>query len=62
VAGRDTQGLPPLVVPSHALLVIEERLADQERDGVQLPLTMTLQELALRILAISHLARYRPGC
>jgi hypothetical protein len=36
--------------PAHALLILEERLAGQEAEGVEMPGGMERDELALRIL------------
>jgi hypothetical protein len=38
-----------VVFPAHALLIVEERLREQEAEGVQLP-DMPKDELALRTL------------
>jgi hypothetical protein len=35
--------------PLHALLILEERLAEQEAEGVEMPEGMERDELALRI-------------
>jgi hypothetical protein len=51
VARRSARSLPRLIVPAHATLVIEKRIADHEREGMWLPPAMSRQELALRILA-----------
>jgi hypothetical protein len=48
---RTTPADSPLVVfPAHALLILEERLAEQEAEGVEMPEGMDWDELALRIL------------
>jgi hypothetical protein len=39
----------PIVFPEHALLIVEERLKEQQAEGVRMPERM-LDELALRIL------------
>jgi len=39
-----------VVFPAHALLIIEERLREQEAEGVKMPEGMEPDELALRIL------------
>jgi hypothetical protein len=50
--------LPSLIVfPAHALLMLEERLAEQEAEGVEMPEGMERDELALRILVVSQLDR-----
>jgi hypothetical protein len=36
--------------PAHALLVVEERLREQEAEGVEMPEGMARDELAFRIL------------
>ena len=36
--------------PAHPLLVVEERLREQQAQGVRVPEGMELDELALRIL------------
>jgi hypothetical protein len=35
--------------PAHALLIVEKRLREQEREGVRMPEGMPLDELALRV-------------
>jgi hypothetical protein len=40
----------PIVFPAHALLIVEERLREQQAEGVRMPAGMPLDELALRIL------------
>jgi hypothetical protein len=39
-----------IVFPEHALLIVEERLREQEAEGVRMPEGMALDELALRVL------------
>jgi hypothetical protein len=39
--------------PVYALLVVEERLREQEAAGVRMPEGMELDELALRILIVA---------
>jgi hypothetical protein len=46
---------PAVVFPTHALLVVEERLREQESEGVRLPPGMNRTELALRVLAVAAL-------
>jgi hypothetical protein len=36
-------------MPEHALLIVEERLREQEADGVRMPEGIELEELALPI-------------
>jgi hypothetical protein len=38
------------LLPEHALLILEERLAEQEAQGVEMPEGVERDELALRIL------------
>jgi len=40
----------PIVFPAHALLIVEERLWEQQAEGVRMPVEMALDELALRVL------------
>jgi hypothetical protein len=47
--------------PAHVLLIVEERLAEQEAEGVDMPKGMERDELALRILIAASLNRpHRP--
>jgi hypothetical protein len=39
-----------IVFPLQALLILEERLREQQAEGVRMPEGMELRELALRIL------------
>jgi hypothetical protein len=48
LAGRGPGGWNPIVIPEHALLIMEERLREQQ--GVRMPEGITLDELALRVL------------
>jgi hypothetical protein len=50
---------PPgfLVFPIQSLLVVEERLKEQEAEGVEMPEGMERDELALRILISASLGR-----
>jgi hypothetical protein len=41
--------------PAHALLIVEERLKEQEVEGVQMPEGMSLDELVLRVLIAAAL-------
>jgi len=51
---------PPLIVfPAYQLLVVEERLREQEAQGVRLPDGMGRDELALRILIAAALMAER---
>jgi hypothetical protein len=45
--------------PAQALLIVEERLKEQEAEGVQMPDGMPLDELAPRVLIAAELARGR---
>lgn len=36
--------------PAHALLIVEQRLKEQQAAGVRMPERMPLDELALRVL------------
>ena len=45
-----------IVFPAHALLIVEERLREQEAEGVTMPEDMERDELALRILIRARLA------
>jgi hypothetical protein len=38
------------IITEHALLIVEERLKEQQADGVRMPEGMPRDELALRIL------------
>jgi hypothetical protein len=40
----------PIVFPEHALLIVEERLREQQAEGVAMPEGIPLGELALREL------------
>jgi hypothetical protein len=44
-----------IAFPAHALLVVEERLREQEAEGVEMPASMERDELALRILITAGL-------
>jgi hypothetical protein len=39
-----------LVFPAHAVLIVEERLREQQREDVRMPAGIPLDELALRVL------------
>jgi hypothetical protein len=43
--------------PAHALLILEERLREQEGEGVEMPEGMERDELALWILVVGQLDR-----
>ena len=45
-----------IVFPAHQLLVVEERLKEQEAEGVNMP-NMPKHEMALRILIAAELLR-----
>ena len=51
-----TQASEPIVIPEHALLIVEERLREQEAEGVRMPEGMPLDESALRILIAAETA------
>jgi hypothetical protein len=40
----------PVVFPEHALLIVEERLKEQQAEGVRMPEGIPMDELALPIL------------
>jgi hypothetical protein len=46
--------------PAHALLILEERLREQEAEGVKMPEGMQRDELALRILIAAEPVRLAP--
>jgi hypothetical protein len=46
-----------IAFPAHALLILEERLREQEAEGVKIPEGMERDELALRILIAAELTR-----
>ena len=46
---------PLIVFPEHALLIVEERLREQDAGGVRMPEGMPLDELALRILIAAEI-------
>jgi hypothetical protein len=48
-----------LVFPAHALLIVEERLREQEAEGVRMHEGVPLDELALRVLIAATLAQAR---
>jgi hypothetical protein len=46
-----------IAFPTHALLIVEERLKEQEAEGVQMPEGMPLDDLALRVLVAAEILR-----
>jgi hypothetical protein len=48
-----------ITFPAHPLVVVEERLRDQAREGVRMPERIPLDELALRIPAYAEHSRIR---
>jgi hypothetical protein len=46
------------LVPDHALLIVEERLKEQQAEGVRMPEGVELGELALRILIAAETVRH----
>ena len=46
-----------LSFPVHALLIVEERLREQQAVGVRMPEGMPLDELALRVLIAAQTRR-----
>jgi hypothetical protein len=48
--------LPFIAFPAHALLIVEERLREQEAEGIRMPEGMPLDELALRVLTAAVLS------
>jgi hypothetical protein len=59
--GRGRDELTGLIAfPEQALLIVEERLREQQAEGVRMPDGMPLDELALRVLiAAEFLSRLR---
>jgi hypothetical protein len=56
----EIQRAPRLIAfPAHALLIVEERLREQEAEGVEMPERMERDELALRILSAVSLPTVR---
>jgi hypothetical protein len=49
----------PIVSPAYQLLVLEERLREQEAEGVRMPEGMARDELALTILSATALVGHR---
>jgi hypothetical protein len=47
--------VPLISFPAHALPILEERLREQEAEGVEMPERMERDELALRILIVAAL-------
>ena len=54
---RRGESCDPIAFPEHALLIVEERLREQEAEGVRMPEGMPLDELALRILIAAKTGR-----
>jgi hypothetical protein len=50
LGGNLAESADPIVFPEHALLIVEERLREQEAEGVRIPQGMALAELALRVV------------
>jgi hypothetical protein len=48
-----------IAFPAHALLILEERLREQEAEGVQMPGGVERDQRALRILIAAELAKER---
>lgn len=48
---------PLISFPLHALLIVEERLKEQQAEGIRIPEGIELDELALRILLVADLTR-----
>jgi hypothetical protein len=46
-----------VVFPEHALLIVEERLREQQAEGLKMPDGMPLDELALRVLIAAEAGR-----
>ena len=46
-----------LVISEHALLIVEERLREQQAEGIRMPAGMWLDELALRVLIAAETGR-----
>lgn len=53
----------PIVFPAHALLILEERLREQEAESVEMPKDIERDEPAVRILiaAAAQIVRCRLG-
>jgi hypothetical protein len=57
-SGPDVNELWDLVVfPEHALLIVQERLREQQAEGLKMPDGMPLDELALRVLIAAEAGR-----
>jgi hypothetical protein len=56
---RDSGWVPLIHFPAHAFLILEERLKEQEAEGVEMPEGMERDELALRIFIAAELTRER---
>jgi hypothetical protein len=46
-----------IVFPEHVLLIVEERLREQQAEGVRMPEGVALGELALRVLIAAESAQ-----
>jgi hypothetical protein len=46
-----------IVFPAHALMILEERLREQEAEGVEMPAGMQRDELSLRVLIAAEESR-----
>jgi hypothetical protein len=46
-----------ITFPAHAMLIVEERQREEEREGTKMPEGMPLDELALRMLIAAALCR-----
>lgn len=44
----------PITFPLHALLIVEERLREQQAEGVKMPQGVGLDKLALRVLVAAE--------
>lgn len=52
IGGSSDEDRPwePIIIPEHAVLILEERLKKQAAEGMKLPAGMPLDELAPRVL------------
>ena len=57
--GAEREAWAPLVVPGHALLVVEERLREHMRQGVPVPHEVDIRDLAVRVLLSGHAVERR---
>jgi hypothetical protein len=58
---RDRKPLVWISFPTEAFFTLQERLAEQEAEGVAMPAGMKRHELALRILIAAELTRSAGG-